>query len=560
MPKILRFDEDARRSLEEGVDQLANTVKVTLGPLGRNVVLEKKFGVPSVTNDGVTIAREVTPLENPFYNMGAMLVREVAIKTNDVAGDGTTTATVLAQILLRDGMRNVTAGASPLALKRGIDRAVAAVVADVKRQAKDVDGRDDIAHVATISAGDAPIGELIADAIERVGKDGVVTVEEEKHTVGMSLEFVEGLQWDKGFLSPQFITDQDRQEAILDEPYILLYQKKISSVSELLPVLEKVMQAGKPLLVVAEDVEGEALATLVVNKVRGTFQAVAVKAPWFGDRRRQLLEDVAILTGGKVIAEDLGLKLDGVTLEMLGRARQAKVTKDDTTIIEGYGDKEEVKKRMHAIRRIIDDATSDWEREKSGERLAKLAGGVAVIRIGAATEVELKEKKARIEDAVSATRAAIEEGIVAGGGTALVRARKALDAVEAEGDEATGVSIVRRALEEPLRWIANNAGLNGAVLVSHVEEAKGSVGLNAVTGQLEDLVKAGIIDPAKVVRSALENASSVAGMLLTTEALVSDKPEVYKPEIPRRGPTTLAGQYSDTRGRVPGLGSRQAIG
>jgi len=560
MPKILRFDEDARRSLEYGVDRLADTVKVTLGPKGRNVVLEKKFGVPSVTNDGVTIAREVTPLENPFFNMGAMLVREVAIRTNDVAGDGTTTATVLAQSLLREGMRNVAAGANPLLLKRGIDKAVAAAVSDIKAQATDVRGRDQIAHVATISAGDRQIGELIADAIERVGKDGVVTVEEEKHTVGMSLEFVEGLQWDKGFLSPQFITDQDRQEVVLDEPYILLHTKKISSVQELLPVLEKVMGAGRPLLVVAEDIEGEALATLVVNKLRGTFQAVAVKAPWFGDRRRQLLEDVAILTGGTVVAEDTGMKTENLKLDQLGRCRQVRVTKDDTTLIEGYGDKEEVRKRMNVIRRIIDDATTDWEREKSGERLAKLAGGVAVIRIGAATEVELKEKKARIEDAVSATKAAVEEGIVAGGGTALVRSRKAVEALVAEGDEATGISIVHRALEDPMRWIAYNAGLEGAILVDQVEETEGSVGLNAATGELEDLVEAGIIDPAKVVRSALENAASVAGMLLTTDALVSDKPEKFVPHnIPRRGPSTLQGNWSDQLGRIPGLGNKQAL-
>jgi chaperonin GroEL len=555
MPKILRFDGAARRSLEKGVDKLADTVKVTLGPRGRNVVLEKKFGAPSVTNDGVTIAREVTPLENPFENMGAMLVREVAIKTNDVAGDGTTTATVLAQSMLREGLRNVAAGASPLALKHGIDRAVAAVVADVKSQAKDVEGRADIAHVAAISAGDAAIGELIADAIEKVGKEGVVTVEEEKHTAGMTIEFVEGLQWDKGFLSPAFVTDQERQEAVLDDPYILLYPKKISSVNDLLPTLEKVMGAGKSLLVVGEDVEGEALATLVVNRTRGTFQSVAVKAPWFGDRRRQLLEDVAILTGGKVIAEDLGLKLETVTLDMLGRARQVRVTKDETTIIEGHGDKEEVRKRMNLIRRIIDDATSEWEKEKSTERLAKMAGGVAVIRVGSATEVELKEKKARIEDAVAATRAAIDEGIVAGGGTALVRARGAVDALEAEGDEAVGISIVRRALEEPLRWIALNAGLPGPVLVAEVEEKSGPVGLNAATGELEDLVKAGIIDPAKVVRSALENAASVVGILLTTRALITDKPEVYKPEnIPARGPSSLEGSMSAMGGGMGGMG------
>jgi chaperonin GroEL len=549
MPKILKFTGGARRSLEQGVDILADTVKVTLGPKGRNVVLEKKFGVPSVTNDGVTIAREVTPLENPFQNMGAMLVREVAIKTNDVAGDGTTTATVLAQALLRDGMRNVAAGANPQALKRGMDRAVAAAVAAVKAQAKDVSDKSEISHVASISADDDAIGALIGDAMDRVGKEGVVTVEEEKHTVGMQLEFTEGMQWDKGYLSREFVTDQDRQEVVLDEPYILLHNKKISSVNDLLPVLEKVMQTGKPLLVVAEDVEGEALATLVVNKMRGTFQSVAVKAPWFGDRRRQLLEDIGILTGGQVVAEDLGLKLDTLKLEQLGRARQVKVTKDNTTIIEGYGDRQKIQERMRVVRKIIEDASSEWEREKSGERLAKLAGGVAVIRVGANTEVELKEKKQRIEDAVAATKAAIEEGIVAGGGTALLRARSAVDQVQAEGDEATGVSIVRRALEEPLRWIAHNAGLPGPLLVERVERAEGPVGLNALTGELEDLVAAGVIDPAKVVRSALENANSVAGMLLTTEALVSDKPEgVWVPNIPARGPSALP-----NRGRGGGL-------
>ncbi|MGH9280195.1 MAG: chaperonin GroEL [Acidimicrobiales bacterium] len=555
MPKILRFDEAARRSLEVGADKLARTVKVTLGPRGRNVVIENKFGGPTITNDGVTIARDVTPLQHPFENMGAMLVREVAIKTNDIAGDGTTTATVLAEVMLREGMRNVAAGASPLALKRGMDAAVAAAVEDIKAQATEVQGRTEIAQVAAISAADAEIGDLIADAMERVGKDGVVTVEEEKHTVGLQLEFVEGLQWDKGFLSPNFITDQDRQEAVLDEPYILLYQKKISAVSDILPVLEKVMETSKPLLIVAEDVEGEALATLVVNKLRGTFQAVAVKAPWFGDRRRQLLEDVAIVTGGQVISEDLGLKLESVRLDQLGRVRQAKITKDDTTLIEGYGDPEAIKERMHGIRLQIEDASSDWEREKLGERLAKLAGGVAVIRIGAATETELKEKKHRIEDAVSATKAAIEEGIVAGGGTALVRARASLDKVERDGDEATGVSIVRRALDEPLRWIAYNAGLEGPIWVHRVEAETGSVGLNAATGKLEDLVKAGIIDPAKVTRSALENASSVAGMLLTTEALVTDKPEDFVPhDIPKRGPFTMEGMAGlRGGGGAPGL-------
>ncbi|HVL27681.1 MAG TPA: chaperonin GroEL [Acidimicrobiales bacterium] len=543
MPKILRFDEDARHSLEVGVDKLADTVKVTLGPRGRNVVLEKKFGVPTVTNDGVTIAREVTPLPNPFQNMGAMLVREVAIKTNDVAGDGTTTATVLAQALMQEGMRYVTAGGSPLLLKRGIDRAVEAIVKHVQSQAKDVESRAEIAQVAAISAGDADIGEIIADAMEKVGKEGVVSVQEEKHTVGMSLEFADGMAWEKGFLSPNFITDQDRQEAILDDPYILLHNKKISSVAELLPVLEKVMQAGKPLVVVAEDVDGEALSTLVVNKLRGTFSSVAVKAPWFGDRRRQLLEDIAVLTGGKVVSDDLGIKLETVTLDMLGRARQVKVTKDETTIIEGLGEREAIDQRMRLVRIQLDDASSQWEKEKLSERLAKLAGGVAIIRVGAATEVELKEKKARIEDAVSATKAAMEEGVVAGGGTALLRARAALDELPVEGDEAVGVGIVRKALESPMRWIAANAGLQGPVLAEKVVAISDPhQGLNAMTGRIEDLVAAGIIDPAKVVRSALQNAASVVGILLTTEAIVTDKPERFEPHgIPARGPMSMQG-------------------
>jgi chaperonin GroEL len=540
MPKILRFDERARRSLENGVEVLAGAVAVTLGPKGRNVALEKKFGAPAVTNDGVTIAREVTPLENPFENMGAMLVREVAIKTNDVAGDGTTTATILAQAILREGMRNVEAGANPLALKRGIDAAVEKAVAAIAAQATDVSERDQLAHVAAISADDPEIGEFIADAMDKVGKEGVVTVEEEKHTVGMSLEFVEGMQWDKGFLSPNFITDQDRQEAVLEEPYILFHQKKISAVSDLLAVLEKVMQAGKPLVVIAEDIEGEALATLVVNKLRGTFQSVAVKAPWFGERRRQLLEDAAILTGGQVIAEDLGIKMENLRLDQLGRARKVRVTKDDITIIEGYGDPDAIKNRMNLIRKMYEDASSQWDKEKQQERLAKMAGGVAVIRVGAATEVELKEKKQRIEDAINATRAAMEEGIVPGGGTALLRARPAIQSLQNEGDEALGSRIVSESLGDPLFWIAQNAGLKGWLWVYQVENAEGNVGLNAFTGELEDLVAAGITDPTKVVRSALQNAASVAGMLLTTEALVSDKPEKFVPyNIPERGPMTL---------------------
>jgi chaperonin GroEL len=548
MPKILKFDEKARASLEEGANKLANTVKVTLGPKGRNVVLEKKYAAPIITNDGVTIAREVTPLEDPFENMGAMMVREVAIKTNDVAGDGTTTASILAQAMVNEGMRNVAAGANPQALKRGIDAAVAAVVNSVAAQAVDVSGRAEILQVATISANDPEIGQIVADAMDRVGKEGVVSVEEEKHTVGMTLEFTDGLQWDKGYLSPNFITDQDRQEALLEEPFILLHQKKISSVNELLPVLEKVSQAGKPLLVVAEDVEGEALSTLIVNRLRGTFQSVAVKAPWFGDRRKQFLEDVGIITGGQVVSEELGVRLENVTLDMLGRARLVRVTKDATTIIDGHGDPEKIEERKHMIRLLLEDVSSDWEREKGQERLARLAGGVAVVRVGAATEVEVKEKKARIEDALSATRAAIEEGIVPGGGTALLRAAHAVDELSLEGDEATGAAIVRKALDLPLFWIAENAGIDGKLTVKEVQAETGSVGLNAVTGQFEDLLKAGVIDPAKVVRSALQNAASVAAMLLTTEALVTDKPEPPPViNIPRRGPKTLEG--------VPGLGT-----
>ncbi|MCK4176150.1 chaperonin GroEL [Aciditerrimonas ferrireducens] len=529
MPKILRFDEEARRSLEAGVDKLANTVKVTLGPKGRNVVIDKKFGAPTITNDGVTIAREIE-LEDHFENMGAQLVKEVATKTNDVAGDGTTTATVLAQALVHEGLRNVAAGANPLALKRGMDKAVEAAVRAIAEQAKEVDSQQEIAQVAAISAADGAIGEILAEAIDKVGKDGTVTVEE-SNTFGLELEFTEGMQFDKGFLSPYFVTDPERQEAVLEDPYILLVNGKISAVHDLLPVLERVMQTHRPLLVIAEDVEGEALATLVVNKIRGTFSSVAVKAPGFGERRKAMLQDMAILTGGQVISEEVGLKVEHATLDQLGRARRVIVTKDDTTIVEGAGSKEDVEARVAQIRREIEETDSDWDREKLQERLAKLAGGVAVVRVGAATEVELKEKKHRIEDALSATRAAIEEGIVAGGGTALVRSRAAVErlAEELEGDEATGARIVARALEEPLKWIAENAGLEGAVMVRRVEAESGNVGLNAATGVLEDLVKAGVIDPAKVTRSALQNAASVAGLLLTTEALVADKPEKKEP-------------------------------
>jgi chaperonin GroEL len=529
MPKILKFDEAARRGLEAGVNKLADAVKVTLGPKGRNVVIEKKFGAPTITNDGVSIAREVE-LEDPFENMGAQLVKEVATKTNDVAGDGTTTATVLARALISEGLRNVAAGANPAALKRGIERAVAAAVASIAEQSREVEGKTEIAQVASISAADTSIGDVLADAIDKVGKDGTVTVEE-SNTFGMELELTEGMQFDKGFLSPYFVTDPERQESVLEDPYILLFNGKISAVHDLVPVLEKVMQAGRPLLVIAEDVEGEALATLVVNKIRGTFTSVAVKAPGFGERRKAMLQDMAILTGGQVISEEIGLKLENATLDLLGRARRVIVTKDDTTIVEGAGSEADVKGRVAQIKREIEETDSDWDREKLQERLAKLAGGVAVVKVGAATEVELKEKKHRIEDALSATRAAIEEGIVAGGGTALLRSRAAVEKVAAglEGDEATGARIVAKALEEPLRWIALNAGLEGAVFVRQVESEAGPLGLDAVTGEIVDLVKAGIIDPAKVTRSALQNAASVAALLLTTEVLVADKPEKPKP-------------------------------
>jgi chaperonin GroEL len=525
MAKMLAFDESARRRLETGVNKLADAVKVTLGPKGRNVVLDKKYGAPTITNDGVTIAREVE-LEDAFENMGAQLVKEVATKTNDVAGDGTTTATVLAQALVREGLRNVAAGANPMSLKRGIERAVTAVVESIHTQAKDIDGRHEIAQVAAISAADASIGEVLADAIDKVGKDGTVTVEE-SNTFGLELEFTEGMQFDKGYLSPYFVTDAERQEAILEDPYLLIVNSKVSSVHDLVPVLERVMQSGKPLLVVAEDVDGEALATLVVNRIRGLFQSVAVKAPGFGERRKAMLGDIAALTGATIVSEEVGLKLENTTLDQLGHARRIVVTKDDTTIVEGGGSQADVKGRIAQIKREIEDTDSDWDREKLQERLAKLSGGVAVVKVGAATEVELKEKKHRIEDALSATRAAIEEGVVAGGGTALLRARAAVStaADKLEGDEATGARIVYRALEEPLKWIAINAGLEGAVQVQEVEHAKGVHGLNALTGKIEDLVKAGVIDPAKVTRSALQNAASIAGLLLTTEAIVADKPE-----------------------------------
>ena len=541
MTKILTFNEEARRGLEAGVNKLADAVKVTLGPRGRNVVLDKKFGAPTITNDGVSIAREVE-LEDAFENMGAQLVKEVATKTNDIAGDGTTTATVLAQALVREGLRNVAAGANPIGLKRGIEQAVRAAVDTIADQAVRVDdSKDQIANVAAISAADTEIGGIIADAIDKVGKDGVVTVEE-SNTFGMDLDFVEGMQFDKGYLSPYFVTDPERQEAVLEEAYILLNQGKISSVQDMLPVLEKVMQSGRPLLIIAEDVEGEALATLVVNRIRGTFSSVALKAPGFGERRKAMLQDMATLTGGQVIAEEVGLKLDAITVDMLGSARKVVVTKDDTTIVEGAGDSADVEGRINQIKAEIDNTDSDWDREKLQERLAKLAGGVALVQVGAATEVELKEKKHRIEDALSATRAAIEEGVVAGGGTALLRARAAVAEVaeSLSGDEATGARIVHSALEAPTRLIADNAGFEGAVMVREVEQSSGNVGLNAVTGELEDLVEAGVIDPAMVTRAALQNAASIAALLLTTEALVADKPEPA-PAMPAGGMDPMGG-------------------
>ncbi|MBA3552058.1 MAG: chaperonin GroEL [Actinobacteria bacterium] len=527
--KLLKFNEEARHALERGVDKLADTVAITLGPKGRNVVLDKKWGAPTITNDGVTIAKEVE-LEDPWENMGAQLAKEVATKTNDVAGDGTTTATVLAREMVHLGMRNVAAGANPMALKRGIEKAVAAVVEHLGKQARDVEGKAEIAHVAALSAADRSIGESISESFEKVGKDGVITVEESQ-TFGIELEFVEGMQFDKGYISPYFVTDPDRMETVFEDPYILLAGKKISSVQDLLPMLEKVVQAGKPLVVVSEDVEGEALATMVVNKIRGTFQSVAVKAPGFGDRRKAMLEDMAILTGAQVVSEEIGVKLENVSLDMLGRARRVVVTKEDTTIVEGQGEAEDIKGRINQIKAEIDRTDSDWDREKLQERLAKLAGGVALIKVGAATEVELKEKKHRIEDAVSATRAAIEEGIVPGGGVALIRAEEAVDAgaLGLEGDEATGATIVRRALAAPAQLIAKNAGYEGSVVVERIRGESGPNGFDSATGEWTDLVKGGIIDPAKVTRSALQNAASIAALVLTTESAVVEKKEEDEP-------------------------------
>jgi len=524
MSKIIAFDEEARRGLERGMNQLADAVKVTLGPKGRNVVLEKKWGAPTITNDGVSIAKEIE-LEDPYEKIGAELVKEVAKKTDDVAGDGTTTATVLAQALVREGLRNVAAGANPMGLKKGIEAAVAAVVEAIGNAAKDVETKEQIASTASISAADTTVGEIIAEAMDKVGKEGVITVEE-SNTFGLELELTEGMRFDKGYISPYFVTDPERMETVLDDPYVLVVNSKIGSVKDLLPLLEKVMQSGRPLAIIAEDVEGEALATLVVNKIRGTFKSAAVKAPGFGDRRKAMLQDIAILTGSQVISEEVGLKLDTAGLDLLGRARKVVITKDETTIVEGAGDADQISGRVQQIRNEIEKSDSDYDREKLQERLAKLAGGVAVIKVGAATEVELKERKHRIEDAVRNAKAAVEEGIVAGGGVALLQASKtAFDKLDLVGDEATGANIVRLALEAPIKQIAINAGLEGGVVVEKVRNLEVGHGLNAATGEYVDMIASGIIDPAKVTRSALQNAASIAALFLTTEAVIADKPE-----------------------------------
>ena len=536
MAKEILFNEDARRALGRGVDALANAVKVTLGPKGRNVVLDKKFGAPTITNDGVTIARDIE-LADPFENMGAQLVKEVATKTNDVAGDGTTTATVLAQAMIQEGMRNVAAGANPMILKKGIEMAVNTLVDEIKKRAIKVNGKADIAQVASVSAADTEIGGLIAEAMEKVGNDGVITVEESKG-LQTDLNVVEGMQFDRGYISPYMVTDADKMEAVMNDPYILITDRKISAIADLLPTLEKVVKQGKELLIIAEDLDGEALATLVVNKLRGTFKAVAVKAPGFGDRRKAMLEDIAILTGGTVITEDMGRKLDSVDLVDLGSARQVRVTKDETVIIDGVGDSEAIKQRVSQIRGQLDETTSEFDREKLQERLAKLSGGVAVIEVGAATEVELKDKKLRIEDALNATRAAVEEGIVAGGGTTFIDIVSALDSLHEEGDVQTGINLVKRAVEEPLRQIAYNAGLEGSVVVEKVKNTDAGIGFNALTEEYTDMVKAGIVDPAKVTRSALQNAASIASLVLTTETIVADKVEenaVAAPAMPPMG-------------------------
>ena len=541
MPKIIAFDEEARRGMERGLNTLADTVKVTLGPKGRNVVLDKKWGAPSITNDGVTIAKEIE-LEEPYEKIGAELVKEVAKKTDDVAGDGTTTATVLAQALVREGLRNVAAGANPIALRRGIDKAVAAVVERLLADAKEVETKDEIAATASISAADEQIGEFIAEALEKVGHDGVITVEE-SNTFGLELEVTEGMRFDKGFISPYFVTDADRQEAVLEDAYVLLVESKISNVKDLLPLLEKVMQSGKPLAIIAEDVEAEALATLVVNRIRGTFKSVAVKAPGFGDRRKAMLQDMAILTGGTVISETVGLKLENATLEDLGQARKVVVTKDETTIVEGAGSKDAIDARVSQIRGEIENSDSEYDREKLSERLAKLAGGVAVLKSGAATEVELKERKHRIEDAVRNAKAAVEEGIVAGGGVALLQSGEALADLDLVDDEATGAAIVKVALESPLKQIVVNAGFEGGVVVDRVRNLPTGEGLNAATGDYVNLLSAGIADPVKVTRSALQNAASIAGLFLTTEAVVADKPEPPAPPAAGGGGDEMGGMY-----------------
>lgn len=534
MAKEILFNEEARRALGRGVDQLANAVKVTLGPKGRNVVLEKKFGAPTITNDGVTIARDIE-LPDPFENMGAQLVKEVATKTNDVAGDGTTTATVLAQAMIQEGMRNVAAGANPMILKKGIELAVKKLVAEIQSKAIDVNGKQDIAQVASVSAADEEIGALIAEAMDRVGNDGVITVEESK-TLQTELNVVEGMQFDRGYLSPYMVTDPDKMEAVVNEPLILITDRKISVIADLLPALEKVVKLGKELVIIAEDVDGEALATLVVNRLRGTLKAVAVKAPGFGDRRKAMLEDIAILTGGVVISEEVGLKLENVDLEHLGTARQVRITKDETIIVDGNGNKDVIARRVAQVRAQAEEATSEFDKEKLQERLAKLSGGVAVIEVGAATEVELKDKKLRIEDALNATRAAVEEGIVAGGGTTLIDIIPALDGIEATGDVLTGVNLVCRAVEEPLRQIAYNAGLEGSVVVERVKSTESGIGFNALTEEYVDMVKAGIVDPAKVTRSALQNAASIAALVLTTESIVADKVDENAPMMPPMPP------------------------
>jgi chaperonin GroEL len=526
--KQLQFDETARQSLLRGVEKLAKAVKATLGPAGRNVILDKKFGSPTITKDGVTVAKEIE-LDDPYENMGAQLVREVASKTSDMAGDGTTTATVLAEAIYKEGLKNVTAGANPMSLQRGINKAVEVLVAEIARISKKVKDRTEIAQVATVSANwDTKIGEIIADAMDKVGKDGTITVEEAK-SIETTLDVVEGMQFDKGYISPYFVTNTESLEAVLDSPYILIHEKKITSLKDLLPVLEKTAKTGKPLLIIAEDVEGEALATLVVNKLRGTIQVAAVKAPGFGDRRKAILEDIAILTGGRLLSEDLGIKLENITLEDLGKAKRITVDKDNTTIVEGGGKQVDIHGRVNQIRRQIEETTSDYDREKLQERLAKLAGGVAVINVGAATETELKEKKARVEDALHATRAAVEEGIVPGGGVAFIRAQKALDNLKLEGDEAIGLQIIRRAIESPLRQLADNAGQEGALIVQEVKKRKGNEGYNVATGEYEDLIKAGVVDPAKVTRAAIQHASSISGLLLTTEAVITELPEKDKP-------------------------------